>query len=74
MTRSQKSDASLRPDPDPLFRYEHERPLEGGGRRILIVSLTKRTLAWSILPPFVTIETFQNGANWWRLLRDLFLR
>lgn len=73
MSRSPKSEALPRPDPDPLFRFERERPLEHGGRQLVIVSLTKKSLAWVILSPIVTLETFQNGANWWRVLRGLFL-
>lgn len=42
-----KTKLSIAPDPDPLFRFERESPLAGGGRQFVLIAVTRKTIGWS---------------------------
>ncbi len=63
----------LAPDPDPLFRYVREKPLDGGGRQAVTITLTSRTLRWPALAIITALAAYQNFDAALPLLRRLLL-
>ena len=55
-----KPKLSIAPDPDPLFRYEREKPLVGGGRQSVVITVTRKTLWWLALSSAAVFGTYQN--------------
>lgn len=68
-----KSKLPLAPDPDPLFRYERDKPIEGGGRQSVLVALTPRNLGRLLLSSSAAVGLYQNFDAVLPLLKRLFL-
>ena len=58
-------------DSDPLFRYERDTPLVGGGRQTVTVVLTRRSVGWVILSSFAVVGGYQNIGTFLPLLRRM---
>ncbi|WP_333824689.1 hypothetical protein [Pinisolibacter sp.] len=69
-----KPKSPLASDPDPVFRYEREKPLDGGGRQAVTIALTNKTLRWLVLSSIAAFGAYQNFDAALPLLTRLLLR